>query len=530
MVEKRKDPESSSPLQVFILAVMSTSKIVFKTYTPKQILLVPPSFDELIEPNHPVRIVDQVVDKLDLDLLIKKYKGGGTSSYHPRMLLKVLVYSYLNNIYSSRKMEEALKQNIHFMWLSGMNTPDHNTLNRFRSDKLKNVLKKIFSQVVMLLSEEGLVSLKTVFIDGTKIEANANKYTFVWGKAIQKSKERIAQQLEDLWSYTESIAAEELQDSTEITFEKIDAEKVTKTIAAIESALKDKPVDKKVTQKIKYAKKNWPANLERYEQQSEVLNNRNSFSKTDPDATFMRMKEDHMLNGQLKPGYNLQLSTNDQFILNYSLHPNTNDINTLKDHLSQHENLYNEFPEQAVADAGYGSEENYLLLEDKGIDAYVKYNYFDKEQKKKKKEDPFAIESLHYDSTQDRYYCPMGQPMERINDRKRITASGFVQHNKRYRATRCEGCPLRGMCFKGKYDRVIEINSNLIRLKNKARERLTSEVGIKLRKKRCYDVEPVFGHIKYNKKFKRFNLRGNLKVEVEIGLIAIAHNLKKKAA
>ena len=510
--------------------MMSTSKIVFKTYTPKQILLVPPSFDELIEPNHPVRVVDQVVDQLDLELLIKKYKGGGTSSYHPRMLLKVLVYSYLNNIYSSRKMEEALKQNVHFMWLSGMNTPDHNTLNRFRSDKLKNVLKKIFSQVVLLLSEEGLVSLKTVFIDGTKIEANANKYTFVWGKAIQRSKERIAQQLEDLWSYTESIAAEELQDSTELTFEKIDAEKVKKTISAIEHALKDKPVDKKVKQKINYAKKNWPSNLERYEQHSQVLNNRNSFSKTDPDATFMRMKEDHMLNGQLKPGYNLQLSTNDQYIVNYSLHPNSNDINTLKAHLSEYENIYEQVPDKVVADAGYGSEENYIYLEEKGIEGYVKYNHFDKEQKKKKKEDPFAVEALYYDQQHDRYFCPMGQPMERINDRKRTTATGFVQNNKRYRAVRCEGCPLRAMCFKGQYDRVIEVNSNLNRLKSKARERLTSEMGIKLRKKRCYDVEPVFGNIKQNKKFKRFNLRGNEKVEIEIGLIAIALNLKKKAA
>lgn len=509
---------------------MANSKIVFKTYSPKQILLIPPSFDELIEANHPVRIVDQVVDQLDLDLLIKKYKGGGSSSYHPRMLLKVLVYSYLNNIYSSRKMEEALKQNIHFMWLSGMNTPDHNTLNRFRSDKLKNVLKKIFSQVVLLLSNEGLVSLKTVFIDGTKIEANANKYTFVWGKAMQTSKERIVKQLEELWNYTEVLAGQELKDSTEVTFEKIDSEKVKNTIAAIESALKDKPVDKKVKQKLNYAKRHWPANLERYEQQTEVLNNRGSFSKTDPDATFMRMKEDHMKNGQLKPGYNLQLSTNDQFILNYSLHCNPNDTNTLKDHLTSHEQMYHQLPEQSVADAGYGSEENYQMLEDKGVEAYVKYSYFDREQMRKKKTDPFNVESLFYNAERDQYICPMGQAMERITDRKRTTVTGYEQHYKRYRAQRCEGCPLRGLCFKGKYNRTIEINSNLVRLKNKAKERLTSELGVKYRKQRCYDVEPVFGHIKHNKKFKRFNLRGNAKVEIEIGLIAIAHNLAKKVA
>ena len=98
-----------------------------------------------------------------------RYKTGGASNYHPGMLLKVLVYAYINNIYSSRKIEEALQQNIHFMWLSGMSQPDHNTINRFRSEKLKEPLKKIFIQVVHLLAVEGLVSLKEIYTDGTKI-------------------------------------------------------------------------------------------------------------------------------------------------------------------------------------------------------------------------------------------------------------------------------------------------------------------------------------------------------------------------
>ena len=175
------------------------SKIVFKDYNPSQNLLLPPSLEELIEENHPVRTVSEVIDRLDLSSLLKKYKPGGTSVYHPRMLLKVLVYGYLCNIYSSRKLEEAIKQNVHFMWLSAMNRPDHNTLNRFRSDRLKDEIKQIFSQVVLLLESEGHVSLKTAFVDGTKIEARANRYSFVWGRAIKRSKERIEQQLEELW-------------------------------------------------------------------------------------------------------------------------------------------------------------------------------------------------------------------------------------------------------------------------------------------------------------------------------------------
>ena len=297
---------------------MSKSKVVFKTYTPNQIMLLPPSLEELIEESHPVRVVSEVIEQINIDRLIKSYKGGGTSSYHPRMLLKVMVYSYLRNLFSSRKIEEALKQNIHFMWLSGMTTPDHNTINRFRGERLQKPLKKIFAQVVMLLAQEGLVSLETAYVDGTKIEANANRYSFVWGKSIKTNKEKMAKQLEDLWNYTQQIAGEELKDTSTVTFEKIDAEKVKQTIEQIEQALKDKPISKKVKQKINYAKKNWEKNLEKYSEQEKILGNRNSYSKTDHDATFMRMKEDHMLNGQLKPGYNLQLSTNNQYITNYT--------------------------------------------------------------------------------------------------------------------------------------------------------------------------------------------------------------------
>ncbi|MCD9577552.1 transposase, partial [Flavobacterium soyae] len=151
------------------------SKVVFKDYIPNQNVLFPPNLSELIDSKHPVRVVSGIVDGLDLTSLMRNYKPGGTSSYHPKMLLKVLVYGYLCNIYSSRKLEQALKENIHFMWLSGMSQPDHNTINRFRSQRLNGQIKEIFTQIVLLLEREGIVSLKTAFVDGTKIEANANR-------------------------------------------------------------------------------------------------------------------------------------------------------------------------------------------------------------------------------------------------------------------------------------------------------------------------------------------------------------------
>lgn len=506
-----------------------TLKVVFKNYTPHQTLLLPPSLEELLEENHPVRTVNSVIEKINLEPLLKQYKGGGTSSYHPKMLLKVLVYAYLNNIYSSRKIEAGCKENIHLMWLSAMSRPDHNTINRFRSERLKNVLKEIFAQVVLLLVESGHLSLKEVYVDGTKIEANANRYTFVWGNAIKTSKERIKKQLEELWRYTQSIAADELQDETPAFFEEIDTGKVKQTIEKIDQALKGKPVSKKIKQKINYARKNWPENLKKYAAQEKLLGKRGSYSKTDKDATFMRMKEDHMKNGQLKPAYNLQLSTYDQFILQYTLHQTTNDTNTLKEHLAEFEKHLHQLPNELTADAGYGSEQNYALLEEKDIEAFVKDPSFDREQKGKRKNE-FHPSQLYYNKEKDCYYCPMGQEMKNIGKGKRKTANGYQQTYMYYQAQRCYGCPLRGVCHKAKGNRIIEVNHRLNHLKEKARQRLLSEKGIKHRKKRPADVEPVFANIKHNKNFKRFMLRGKLKVEIETGLIALAHNLRKMAA
>ena len=509
-----------------------SKQVIYKTYDQDQLSLLPPSYDELVPVHHPVRIVNSILDKINIDCLQKTYKGGGTSSYHPRMLLKVLIYSYLRNIYSSRKIEQALHENIHFMWLSGQSKPDHNTINDFRGKRLKGELKKIFSQVVILLSEAGHLSLKELYVDGTKLEANANRYTFVWGKSIKTNKSKIQKQLKELWAYVEQVYAEEEQEPNPPDFDEIDADKVEEVIDKINEALSGKEVDKKVKQKLNYAKRNWPTNLRKYERQEKELGGRNSMSKTDTDATFMRMKDDHMQNGQLKPGYNVQISTNSQYIANYTLAQTTADTTTLIDHLKEHQESYDELPKTITADAGYGSEENYQSLEDNNIEAFVKYNYFHKEQKEVKStkiKKPFTLDKLYYNAETDTYYCPMGQSMECIASYERETANGYLQSISRYQAKNCRGCSLRGLCHKAKGNRIVERNHNLVRLKEKAKEKLLSEEGVAHRKQRCWDVEAVFGNIKHNMNFKRFMLRGIKKVETEIGLIAMAHNLRKIA-
>lgn len=490
-------------------------------------MLLPPDLEELIEQYHPVRVINAVIDSIDLENVLKRYKGGGTSSFHPRMLLKVLVYAYVCNEYSSRRIEQLLRRDVQFMWLAAMSTPDHNTINRFRTERLKDVLKDVFTQVVKLLVESGHVGLKDINVDGTKIEANANRYTFVWGNAIKHNREKMGQQLEELWNYAEDIAAEELKDKRPSSFAPVDTEQVQKTIEQINGALANKEVDKKVKQKLNYAKKNWPANTAKYNEAEKILDGRNSYSKTDNDATFMRMKEDHMNNGQLKPGYNVQISSENQFVLNYTVHHNPTDTLTLPTHIDDFEQQLGAVPDTLTADAGYGSEQNYEVMEQKGIEAYVKYNYFDKEQHGSRSS--FHADQLYYNKDEDYIVCPMGQHMKNIASYRDRNKSGYEQLVTKYQAHNCEGCPMRGMCHKQKGNRIVEINHRLRELKAQAAQRLRSEQGVLKRKKRCHDVEPIFANWKQNKHFRRFNLRGKDKVTLEIGLIALAHNLQKLA-
>lgn len=509
---------------------MKSSRIKFKPYDQNQLMAIPPTFDELISKDHPVRVVNQIIDEINLDPLLRKYKGGGCTSYHPRMLLKILVYAYLCNIYSSRKIEAAVKENIHFMWLAGMKQPDHNTINRFRCDRLKGVMKKVFTQVVLLMAESGHVDLQKAYTDGTKIESKANRYTFVWGKRIKTSRERIAKQLEDLWNYTQQVASEELKDTTPTCFDQMNPEDVRRTVEQIDEALKDKPVDKAIKQKVNYAKKNWANNLERYEKDEQVLGERGSYSKTDTDATFMRMKEDHMKNGQLKPAYNTQISTNNQIITNYTIHQNPGDTKTLKPHMESFKKEFGFMPSELTADAGYGSEENYEYLEQNNVDAYVKYPYFDKERCEKEKAKPvFHVDNLYYNHDQNCYYCPIGQRMDYLGSTKMATDNGFERMISKYQAQNCDGCPMRGMCHRSKGNRIIEVSHRLNELKAKARARLLSEQGVTHRQKRPIEVEAVFGMLKQNMGFRRFLLKGLDKVSIEFGLLAMAHNLKKLA-
>ena len=510
-----------------------------KTYHQNQLHLIPHTFDDLIPASHPVRLVSQVINRIDSTALLKAYDEIGRPGYHPLMMLKIMVYAYMTNTYSSRKIEKALRENINFMWLSNMTIVDHNTINRFRNSKLELCFKDIFKQIVLMLAEEGLITLKEIYTDGTKLEAQANRYSFVWGKAIKTNKAKMLKQLDELWKYAQQVELGDQEPSTlEITA--ISSDKIDGVLEQIDENIKKHALelDKKTRKKLDTAKKNFKNRLQEYEAKEKILNGRNSYSKTDHDATFMRMKEDHMKNGQLKAGYNIQISTENQVIVHYSLHQSSTDFATLKPHLEQMRDMYGveQFKQlkDITADAGYGSEENYQYIESLNIVPYIKYNTFDHERKQKKskkaQQNLKNRQFLYYNATQDYYVCPMGQHMNKVGEKQSKTSSGFIQRISIYEAKRCEGCSLRSSCHRGQGNRRIERNHQLESYREVIHERLLSEEGIEKRKQRSIDVEPVFGHIKQNRGFRRFTLRGLKKVSLEFGLHALAHNMLKLAA
>ena len=508
------------------------TKVHFRSYIHKKMILFPQRIDKDIAEDDPVRLLDALVDNLMLDNVYKLYKPSGRKPYHPQMMLKVVLYAYMNNIYSCRRIESLLKRDIHFIYLAGYEQPDFITINRFRN-RVKKEINNIFTQVVLVLAAKGLISLDVEYIDGTKIESKANKYTFVWKRTVEKNRAKLQEQIRTLLLQVDDVIAQDnaaKAEGVEFTAALLDeiSEELNKSL---ESAPEPKTKEEKqaVRTKKKQLKelKKKRNKLQEYDQHLEIMGERNSYSKTDPDATFMHMKEDAMQNGQTKPGYNLQIATENQFITDFALYANRTDTLTLPSFLESFKSRYHRYAKTVVADSGYGSEENYLFMDVHNMEAYVKYNYFHKEQRPRYTPNPFSPASLYYNKEQDLYVCPMGQHMKRIGMKRFLTSNGFVTYSVRYQAERCDGCPLRGSCFKARGNRIIEVNHQLQHYKQKAWELLTSEEGIKHRGRRCIEPEAVFGQTKYNKAYKRFRHFGKDKVNMDFAFFAIAFNIGK---
>ena len=505
----------------------------FRSYDPDQTLLFPQRIDRDIPKDDPVRILKSVIESLDLSGFKKLYHERGRSPYHPKMMLMVILYSYMNNVYSCRKIEKLLYRDIYYIWLSGYQKPDFATINRFRN-RVKNEIGHIFTLLVLILVEKGFVTLEVEYLDGTKIESKANKYTFVWRKSVERNREKLLEKIRVLLQQiNEQMAQDKAADVDPL---ELTPQTLCEISKEFKEALGSEPEAKTKEEKAAQRGKNkmfkelerHGEKLAEYNSRLEQMEGRNSISKTDPSATFMRMKEDAMCNGQTKPGYNLQISSENQFITDFALFPNPTDTLTFIPFLGSFPGRYGRFPKRVVADSGYGSEENYRFMDEAGIEGFVKYNRFHLEHRPRYKPDTFHPDSLYYNEEGDYYICPMGQRMSRTGTLQTRTEGGYISQSACYRAIRCKGCPLRCLCYKAKANqRTIRVNHRLNAYKRKACELLTSEEGIKERGRWCIEPEAVFGQMKSNMAYRRFRHMGKDKVVMDFTFFAIAFNIKK---
>ena len=499
-------------------------------------LQLPTNLEDLIPENHIVRVVNAAIEKMDLSILTKAYKGGGTSSFHPKMMLKVLIYAYTQRIYSSRRIAKALRENVNFMWISANNRPDFRTSNRFRSVVMREIMEQVFTAVVRLLIEEGYVKLEHYFLDGTKMEANANKYTAVWAKSTGRYKDQLEKKIKELLDDIDRENEGEDEEYGDRDLEElgedrpIDSEKIEKRMRELNERLRKDPKDKKLLKVLRKLERDILPRQKKYEEQEKKLGDRNSYSRTDEDATLMRMKGEARGKVWPKPGYNIQMGTENQFVVGYSVHQRSGDYGCLIPHLERVKEQLGRLPNNVIADGGYGSEENYDYLENSEVGAYVKYNTFHREQTRKYKDNPFLLDNLIYDKQKDEFICPGEKRLIYQKTSQIRTENGYLTEKRYYECKDCHDCPLKEQCTRATGNRRIQISFRLKEMKKRARDNLHSEEGKGLRSRRGVDVESVFGRLKWNWGFRRFLLRGKEKVEIEWGLLCIAHNMAKMAA
>jgi transposase len=475
-----------------------------------------------------VRLLDQVLEELDYSKLYRSYSSlGRNPSVSPKRPFKVMVYAYSQGIYTTRKIEEACRLNLAFQYLlRGDPIPDHNTLARFRRERLECCIEDLLSQLVEWLSEHGEISFEHLFVDGTKVEANANKYSFVWKKAVQKNEMRLQskarKKLSELfatWSLGDYITSEQLSQALTLLEEEIQAKQII--------LVSGKGKRKTSLQRDYEELQGYLTRQRKYDQYKALFKGRNSFSKTDHDATFMRLKDDHMRNSQLKPAYNLQVAVESEYIVGIDISSERSDVGTLKPFLKRLRANYGRTFQNLICDAGYESEENDVFLEQEQITPYIKPSNYEYSKTRKFQRDMAFRLSMDYLPEQDAYRCKDGRILSYRYDTKRKSPSGFKSKSKVYQCQSCEGCPHLGHCYKGKYAKKIKVAEMFDKYRQQSLKNITTEKGVLLRVNRSIQAEGVFGVLKWNYGFQRFLTRGHVNVRTESLLLALGFNINK---
>ena len=513
-----------------------TSKIKYhKNYTElgnSYQLVLPLSLEGLVPEDESVRLLSHVLEELDYTKLYQAYSTKGRNpAVDPKTMFKILTYAYSQNIYSTRKIEKACRRDINFMWLlAGQKAPDHSTIARFRTGFLAEACEDLFYQLVRLLAAMGELSKETVFIDGTKLEACANKYTFVWKKSVSKWEEKMFPKIEMLinllnreymkdFSITKENRTQELQQ----IFDFIDNYCKENRVEFVHGRGKRRSVHQKYHELIRRF-------LDRqllYDLHNSRFLDRNSYSKTDVDATFMHMKDDHMRNAQLKPGYNVQIGVDSEYIVATDIFSDRNDVWTFVPFLQRmEERLGFKYP-TATADAGYESEEGYDYMKKNGQKPYIKPQTYEKWKKRSFKNDISKRENMIYDEENDTYICHNGKKLIPQYVTKKTSKNGYESEVTMYECESCEGCPYKEKCTRAKGNKRMGVSKKFISLRQESYENITSKLGIQYRINRSIQVEGAFGVLKNDYEFQRFLLRGKTKVKLEILLLCFGYNINK---
>ena len=500
---------------------------------------LPLEMETMIPADDPVRLLSAFVEGMNLSELYKTYDRIRKNQASPRQMFKIMVYAAMNGIYSSRDIETACRRDINFMYLlEGKPVPDHATIARFISLHLSNCSKDLLSEVTSNLFSLGEISGKTVFIDGTKIEAAANKYTFVWKKAVTRNQARLFEKISAFMAECEALYGLRIVYQRKVSLhtmkrlrKKLYKIKEDEGIVFVHGIGKRKSqLQRSIETLESYIEK-----LKEYTKKLHICGDRNSYSKTDPDATFMRLKEDAMLNGQLKPAYNLQHAVDAQYITWLDLTPRPADSSVLVSFLKDMQGHLPFKYREVVADAGYESEESYVFMENNGQEAYIKPLNYEISKTRKYRKDIGRRENMTYDEQEDCYICYDNRKLVVVKERIRHNRNGYASTETIYECLTCDGCPCKEQCIHGnnwsipmeQRTKRVWVSKVMKEKRRKALERITTDYGTQLRVNRSIQAEGSFAMIKEAMGFRQYLYRGRENVLAQSVLAAIAHNINK---
>lgn len=521
---------------------MNKNKILQKDYTLSSLyyqIKLPLDLEILIPADDPVRLLSAFVEGMELSDLYKIYGKIKKNQASPRQLFKIIIYASMNRIYSSRDIETACHRDINFMYLlEGKPVPDHATIARFISLHFSKCSKNTLAEVSDILLEIGEISGKSVFIDGTKLESVANKYTFVWKRSVTKNCQKLFEKISDLIRECEVLYGIQIVYHDQISLhtlkrmrKKLYRIKKQEDISFVHGKGKRKtPLQRSIETLESYIQK-----LKEYIKKIHLCGTRNSYSKTDPDATFMRMKEDAMMNGQLKPAYNLQHGVDSEYITWIDISAKPTDTGTLIPFLKDMEKHLSFRYQEIVADAGYESEENYLFLEKNGQSSFIKPMNYEISKTQNYKKDIGKMENMEYDPEKDSYRCQNRKMLTVQYHRKQKTATGYLRTVTVYQCHECKGCPFKEKCIKGnncktpmeKREKRLYVSKVMKQKREENVKRIISEYGNQLRMNRSIQAEGSFANVKEDMNFRRYLYRGKENVTAQSVILAIGYNINK---